>query len=151
MGASGVHEEMNVIRRVGRIMSGPFTVGHEGMEPKELLAVLCAHDVDTLVDVRAPEDMSGAFAYHTMSQALMCVGIRYHYMGDVFAQSKGERFREGVARLVQGAEKRTLMLLGRPEDPTSCVRHGVARAVREHQENVWHVRVDGRVESLMAS
>lgn len=132
-------------------MPGLFTVGYEGMEREELVSMLLAHGVDTLVDVRAPEDIHGEFAFHVLSEVLMCVGVRYHYMGDVFCQAKGESFRAGVARLDQGAGRRTLMLLGRTEDPSTCVRGAVARAVRARRDNVWHVRVDGRVESLMAS
>ena len=134
-----------------REVPGLFTIGHEGLGREELLSMLLAHGVDTLVDVRAPQDMEGAFTYHVLSEALMRVGVRYHYMGDVFCQTQGESFRAGVQRLDQGAGRRTLMLLGRSEDPSVCVRGAVARAVRAQRDDVWHIRVGGRVESLLAS
>jgi uncharacterized protein (DUF488 family) len=66
------------VRKNGRPAPKVFTVGYEGRDPTELVALLCYHEVQVLIDVRLNAiSRRRGFSKTALSQALADAGIAY--------------------------------------------------------------------------
>jgi len=146
-----------------------YTIGHSNHTTDRLLELLAQHGIQVVVDVRsAPYSrFASQFNRESIEPAITHVNLRYLFMGEELGGrqlgrivSLAERlaaydqvagnpaFRQGIARLLRGAERYAIGLLCAEEDPTECHRRvWVARALRERGAEVQHIRGDGRLDA----
>lgn len=118
-----------------------FTIGYEGRELDELLAILRAHDVDRLLDVRQlPLSRRRGFSKTPLGDALRAVGIEYLHVraaGNPF-RKEGEpgiaKYREylpaaAVAEVADAARGHRTALLCFCGDVDHCHRRVLAPRV----------------------
>jgi len=146
-----------------------FTVGHSNKKTEEIISWLKKNDVEVLVDVR-----SVPYSQHvpqtnleSMQLASKNAGIEYVFMGDQLGGRPAdvevkddlgnydysklaatERFREGLKRLLKGAEEYTVCIFCSEEDPVKCHRGLlISRELSKLGIEVRHIRHDGSIES----
>ena len=145
-----------------------FTIGHSRHTADHFLALLHAHEIDRLVDVRSQPRSKWAPHFDTdaLARLLDIRGVDYVYLGrqlggrpsgrefyrqdgtvDYAHRATAPDFAEGISRLVALAQCRRTAILCAEEDPTCCHRRLlVAPALMRSGAAVVHVRGDGRVE-----
>ena len=145
-----------------------FTIGHSRHTAEQFVALLRAHAIEQLVDVRSQPHSK--WAPHFDKAALArCLGdhhVEYVFLGrqlggrpedrafyredgtvDYGLRATAPDFVEGISRLVALAQCRRTVVLCAEEDPTSCHRRLlVTPALARSGAAVVHVRGDGRLE-----
>ncbi len=149
-----------------------FTIGYGKRELDEFIAMLKAHGINYLVDVRSYpySKFKPEFSKDALSAALQREGIRYVFMGDLlggrpddqecYIQGKvdyerlksTEPFRRGISRLRTAWEKDLRLCImcseGRPEE---CHRSKLIGEVLEAEGiRVRHIDAEGNVVSQQA-
>ncbi len=145
-----------------------FTLGHSKHPIERLLALLEAHRISAVADVRSSPHsrFNPQFDRQALRASLKDAGIRYVFLGrelgarseDTSCYERGriqydrlartELFRAGLERVLQGAAKYRLALLCAEKEPLECHRTLlVARALHESGAAVQHILADGRLES----
>ncbi|MCE5236938.1 DUF488 domain-containing protein [bacterium] len=146
-----------------------YTVGHSNHTVERLLELLAAHDIAVVADVRSSpySKYAGQFNRAPLEAAVAQAGLAYAYLGEAlggmpnvpgFYDADGhvrydliaasDRFRDGLARLLEIARERRVALLCSEEDPGDCHRHLLlARVLCERGVTVLHLRGDGSVTS----
>jgi uncharacterized protein (DUF488 family) len=146
-----------------------FTIGHSNKKTEEIISCLKKNDVEVLVDVR-----SVPYSQHVpqanreaMQLASKNVDIKYVFMGDQLGGRPADvevndnlgnydyselattdRFREGLKRLLKGAEEYTVCILCSEEDPVKCHRGLlISRELAKRGIEVRHLRHDGTIET----
>ncbi|MCG6871469.1 MAG: DUF488 domain-containing protein [Gammaproteobacteria bacterium] len=142
-----------------------YTVGHSNRSLAEFLAVLAAHHIQALVDIRAwPESRHNPqFAQEHLRTALDAAGIRYHWAGRQLGGMRTPRpdsphiglehglrgyadhmqsdaFATGIARLVQLANSSRLSLMCAEREPLQCHRSLLSDWLTLHGHRVEHLR-----------
>jgi len=145
-----------------------FTIGHSNHPAEHFLALLRAHAITAVADVRSKPYTKYAkhFCREPLSRYLEANGVRYVFLGDLVggkpdapellgADGKpdygriaaSEAFALGIDRLVKGLDKHIIALMCGEEDPSNCHRHHlIAPALAARGIAVRHIRGDGRVE-----
>ena len=141
------------------------TIGHSTRAVDELLAACKAVDAEVLADVRSrPQSRwHPHFNRKRLEQTVQDAGLGYAYFGDdlgghpkedEFYDSNGhvvyerladtKRFRSGLRRLKDLADKRRVVVMCTEEDPAKCHRHPlIARHLIQDGFVVSHLRKDG--------
>ena len=145
-----------------------FTIGHSRHTAEQFVALLRAHAIEQLVDVRSQPHSK--WAPHFDKAALArCLGdhhVEYVFLGrqlggrpdsrtfyrmdgtvDYGLRAIAPDFVDGISRLVTLAQCRRTVVLCAEEDPSYCHRRLlVAPALARSGAAVVHVRGDGRLE-----
>ena len=130
-----------------------YTIGYQGRSIDEVIALLCQHEVEFLIDVReSPWSRRAEFRKETLARAVQGAGIIYEhwpalgslrrirqaYRRDGDWSRFEERFRaylatraETLDSLTALAEQYTVCLLCYERSPDRCHRCLVAEAVRD--------------------
>ncbi len=146
-----------------------YTVGHSNHTVERLLELLAAHDIAAVADVRSSpySKYAGQFNRAPLEALVAQAGLTYVYLGEAlggmpnvpgFYDADGhvrydliaasDRFRDGLARLLDIARERRVALLCSEEDPRDCHRHLLlARVLGGRGVTVLHLRGDGSVIS----
>lgn len=149
-----------------------FTVGHSTHSFDAFVALLKRHGVTALADVRsAPfSRFNPQFNKESIKCGLKLAGIGYVFLGrelgarpdDQSCYENGrvqyarlartERFREGIERVIRGAQLHRIALMCAEKEPLECHRTLlVGRALDEKGIDVFHIIDNGEVESLRDS
>ena len=145
-----------------------FTIGHSRHTADHFLALLRAHKIDRLVDVRSQPCSKWApqFDKADLARLLYDGGVDYVYLGrqlggrpdgrefyrqdgsvDYAIRAVDPDFVDGISRLVVLAQERRIVILCAEEDPSYCHRRLlVAPALMRAGATVVHVRGDGHLE-----
>ncbi len=150
-------------------MSRPiFTIGHSVHEPNYFLALLQAHDVDCVVDVRsvAASARQPHFNQRPLAAFLETHGIRYLHFAREFGARQDdpnlwddagkvdfekvrqtEAFREGIRRLENGLEKGfNIALMCSEANPLECHRFSMLSGhLQELGFQVLHILRDAEL------
>jgi uncharacterized protein (DUF488 family) len=145
-----------------------YTVGHSNVSQQAFIALLKAHEVGVLVDVRSVPHSKFVphFKAAALKPAVAAVGIKYLYLGrelggrprdqrfydsgghvcyDLIAETP--QFREGIERLLRGIHEHRVALMCNEENPAQCHRRLlVGRVLAERGVTVLHIRRDGRIQ-----
>lgn len=148
---------------------GIFSLGHSNVALSVFLDLLRRHDINVLVDVRSSPSSryTPHFGGEQLRRAVDGTTTRYLFMGrelggrptdssfyddegyvryDALAQS--QHFRDGLDRLVRGADRYRIALMCSEEDPISCHRRRlIGRALEDRGVKVGHIRDSGSIES----
>ncbi len=146
-----------------------LTIGHSNHTVEHFLALLRAHGVQVVVDVRSQpySKFAKQFDHESLKSLLQNAGIRHLYLGkelggrpggDEFYDQDGHvlygrvaatsMFQDAVARLERGLREYKVALLCAEENPAACHRRLlVGRVLLEHGVEVEHVRGDGRIQT----
>ena len=144
-----------------------FTIGHSTHSLEAFVALLRQHGVTALGDVRsAPYSrFNPQFNREALETSLMANGIKYVFMGRELGARPDDRscyengrvqyarlanttlFRNGIERVVRGADEYRIALMCAEKEPLECHRTLlVARAMAERGIIVQHILGDGRLE-----
>ena len=148
---------------------GLFTIGHSNLALGDFLGLLQQHGIDTVADVRTTPGPAGcrtsardrcgrpsaecAISYVPLGREL---GGRppdaefYDEQGHVLygRLAATPAFREGIDRVLAGAQTRRIALLCSEEDPSRCHRHLlIGRVLRDRGVAVSHIRRDGHIDT----
>ena len=145
-----------------------FTIGHSRHTADDFLALLRAHAIERLVDVRSQPRSKWAphFDEAALARLLDDRGVDYVVLGrqlggrpdgrefyrqdgtvDYALRATAPDFAEGISQLVAIARGRRTAILCAEEDPSSCHRRLlVAPALMRSGAAVVHVRGDARLE-----
>jgi uncharacterized protein (DUF488 family) len=146
-----------------------FTIGHSNLEIADFLAVLTAHGVRTLCDVRSrPASFRfPQFNRELLESALASTGIRYEFFGetlggrpadprvyredglvDYAARRRAPDFVEGLERVLVLSGTSVTALMCAEEDPLQCHRFlMICPALLERGVTPVHIRRGGALES----
>lgn len=142
-----------------------YTVGHSNHTAEALLALLAAHGIGCVADVRSrPYSRWPQFGRERMAAWLRAGGVDYVWMGDALggrpedpalrgpdgapdyeAMARAPAFREGLAALLARLDgPARVAVLCSEGDPARCHReHLIARAARADGVAVRHILRDG--------
>ena len=145
-----------------------FTIGHSNHPLDGFLALLGAHRISAVADVRsAPRSrFNPQFDREALAAALEARGVRYVFLGrelggrpadpacydedgrvvyERVAETPG--FKSGIARVVDGAARHRIALMCAEKEPLDCHRTTlVARALAALGVEVAHILADGGLE-----
>lgn len=146
-----------------------YSIGHSNHDFSEFLALLRAHAVETVADVRSSpwSRFASQFNREVLERSLQAAGVRYVFLGealggrpegDTFYDADGHVlygalaetpwFQAGVESLEEEARRSRLAMMCSEEDPTGCHRRLlVTRVLCERGVRVDHIRGTGRVVS----
>lgn len=152
----------------GATLATVLTVGHSNHPLARFVALLRAHDVEAVVDVRSHpySRFAPQFNRESLMASLSAEGVKYVFLGrelggrpggDEYYDDDGHvlygrvaetpLFNDGIARLEDGLSRYRLVLMCSEEDPTDCHRRLlVTRVLNDRGIEVLHVRGDGRVQ-----
>lgn len=126
-----------------------FTIGHSNRDADAFLAVLRAHGVERLVDVRSqPRSRFEHFRREALAAWLPAGDVEYIWMGDTlgglraggYARWMGTpEFAAGLARLEDLARQRPTAFMCAERDPARCHRRYIASALRDRGWDVRHL------------
>lgn len=144
-----------------------FTIGHSNHSLEMFVTLLQKHGITVLVDVRsAPfSRFNPQFNKEELKQEIKKHGIKYVFLGRELGarpedpscyengQVQYERlkdtvpFKEGIERVIQGAEQHTVALMCSEKDPLQCHRFLlIARALVKLDTSVSHILATGDLE-----
>lgn len=146
-----------------------FTIGHSNHSPSEFLALLRAHGIEEVMDVRSSPYSRYAphFGHDALSQTLDDAGIGYEFLGGELGGRPSDRssydedgrvrydlvadtdsFDAGIRRVERAADERRVALMCAEKEPLDCHRTLlVARALDARGVSVEHILADGAAES----
>lgn len=146
-----------------------FTIGHSTTEVEDFLARLTAHRIDVVVDVRS-SPFSRRFPQYSkddLRASLVANGMKYLFLGAQLGARRAENdcyvngvaeyrlisqlpaFKEGVSRVIRGAQDFRVALMCAEHDPLTCHRTIlVCRALKEHVPEIRHILRDGSIETM---
>lgn len=145
-----------------------FTIGHSVHSGEEFVALLQAHHIDVVVDVR-----SSPYSQYTpqhnremMQESLGKAGIGYLYLGAELGARRDEEeaydgdlaryelirqlpgFNNGIERVREGMQKYRIALMCAEKDPCDCHRSVlVTRVFHEEGVEVAHILEDGSIDT----
>ena len=145
-----------------------WTIGHSSMSIERFLELLCAHEIELLVDVRtAPYSRHWPqFSRDTLARSAQADGIEYLFLGrelggkpedpalrgphglpDYDAIAATPLYQEGIKRLTSLAGKRRTAFMCSEGNPAQCHRERlVARTLRAQGWQVRHILTDGAIQ-----
>lgn len=149
-----------------------YTIGHSTHSMEAFLSLLLQHGVTALADVRsAPfSRINPQFNKDELARDLKAGGIKYVFLGRELGARPKDRslydngriryqrlaqadlFKQGIARLLQGATEHRIALMCAEKEPLECHRTLlVARALDELGIEVVHILGDGSLETHQAA
>ncbi len=144
-----------------------FTIGHSTHPIAHFLTLLRDHDITAVADVRSSpySRMNPQFNREKLQRELQAAGIAYVFLGkELGARSedpacyeggqvryerlaKTELFKQGLQRVMKGAESHRVALMCAEKEPLDCHRTLlVSRALDASGVHVEHIRADGSLE-----
>jgi uncharacterized protein (DUF488 family) len=145
-----------------------FTVGHSTRSLDEFVSLLKSFSINAVVDVRS-SPFSGRFPHFNrrlLDASLKERGLQYRFFGkslggrptepnlfiegtaDYIAMAQTPAFKEGIEKVLKGAEKHRLALMCSEGDPIECHRCLlVGRALHQQRTQVLHILPDASVQS----
>lgn len=151
-----------------------YTIGYEGLDIDAFMSLLAAHDIETIVDIRAlPLSRKPGFSKKALASMLNLSGFEYIHMADLGCpkpvrdcyreDGNWKRYTEGflnhletqviaVAELADLASSSNCALLCYEADFNFCHRSMVANAVRDFcGAGVEHIKAaDTRTTNLVS-
>lgn len=145
-----------------------LTVGHSNHEMQVLVNLLKKHGVTAVADIRTTPYSAAApqFNRDNLKPKLQSEGFKYVHLGNELGahpqdpacykdgkvayslQAQTSLFREGLQRVIAGAEKHRIALLCVEKDPLDCHRSVlIARELEAQSVDVAHILADGSIES----
>jgi|ERR1043166_639149 uncharacterized protein (DUF488 family) len=145
-----------------------LTVGHSNHEMQVLINLLKKHGVTAVADIRTTPYSAAApqFNRENLKPKLQSEGFKYVHLGNELGahpqdpacykngkvayslQAKTSSFREGLQRVISGAEKHKIALLCVEKEPLDCHRSVlIARELEALSVGVAHILADGSIES----
>jgi uncharacterized protein (DUF488 family) len=144
-----------------------FTIGHSVHELEVFVDLLIRHGVTALADVRSqPFSRIQHFNGDVLAAVMKRRGIKYVPLGRELGARRDEqecyvdgqavyeriaqlpRFREGIDRLVRGAQEYQIALMCAEKEPLDCHRTIlVCRNLRPHGFRIRHILAGGELES----
>jgi uncharacterized protein (DUF488 family) len=149
-----------------------LTIGHSTHSAEGFLALLRAHRVEAVADVRSSpfSRFNPQFNREPLEQFLKTKGVRYVFLGKELGARSGDRscylagrvqyerlaqtplFHGGLKRVLLGAERYRIALMCAEKEPLDCHRTLlVARALTQRGHPVLHIHADGHVETHEAA
>jgi uncharacterized protein (DUF488 family) len=149
-----------------------LTIGHSNLQADQFLALLKAHNVTAIADVRSVPFSRRFpwFSSRTLSERLHGKGIAYIMVGDTLGgrPSNPALYRDGIAdyeamaatvefgagldRVAAEMMRHRLCLMCSEREPLDCHRCLlVGRALAEHGCTVGHILGDGSIEPHVAT
>jgi len=145
-----------------------WTIGHSNMSIERFLELLCAHEIELLVDVRtAPYSRHWPqFSRDALARSAQVNDVAYLFLGrelggkpddpalrgphglpDYDAIAATPLYQEGIARLTALARERRTAFMCSEGDPAQCHRERlVARTLRAEGWQVRHILTDGSIQ-----
>lgn len=149
-------------------MTTIFSIGHSRHTIEAFVALLQAHGIERLVDVRShpTSKFSPQFGKAPLAERLAAQGIDYVFLGrelggrphgaefygpdgavDYERRAGAPEFQAGIERLAAACRELRTAMMCAEEDPGRCHRRRlVAPALQRAGLTVIHVRGDGRLE-----
>lgn len=145
-----------------------FTIGHSTHSLEHFIQLLKCSEITAVADVRSRpySARSPQFNREELKRALNQKRIAYRFFGktlggrptdpklyvrgtaDYEAMAQTELFKEGVEKVLKGAQKHRVALMCSEQDPIDCHRCLlVGRSLSRRQVPVRHVLPDGGIES----
>ena len=135
-----------------------YTIGHSNHQAEDLIALLCQHGIELVVDVRSsPYSRYVPQANReTLARTLDGAGIGYHWMGDrLGGKPEGNvadydqlrmspSFLQGISDLVALTTENRTAIMCSEGDHRQCHRHKLITPVLLDQDvGVLHIQPDG--------
>lgn len=144
-----------------------YTIGHSNHELPALLALLNAHDITAVVDVRsAPySQFSPQYNREVLDKVLKGQGVGYVFLGKELGARRTEAgcytddkvdfgrvvdaslFQGGIERLRKGMEEYRIALMCSEKDPITCHRTILICRHLRQEITIRHILEDGSVET----
>jgi uncharacterized protein (DUF488 family) len=145
-----------------------FTVGHSVHPIDHFIEILRINRIDAVADVRSSpySKFTPQFNRESLKKFLNDHGIRYVFLGEELGARRDEpqcyehnkvvyskvadlpKFKSGVARLREGAEKMRVAIMCAEKDPLTCHRTVlVTHFARAQFADTLHILEDGSIES----
>ncbi len=148
-----------------------FTVGHSTHELDHFIALLTAHGISTVADVRSdPYSRIPHFNRDALAAALKTRNIAYEHFGRELGARRAEEncyidgqavyeliaalplFRQGIDRLLHTARQHVVALMCSEKEPLDCHRTVlVCRHLRPYETQINHILANGELESHPAA
>jgi uncharacterized protein (DUF488 family) len=144
-----------------------YTVGHSNHPLDKFLSLLSSHGITAIADVRSTpfSRRFPQFNKERLAASLSEHGVAYVFLGkELGARSNDEScyengqvqyqrlaatslFRQGIDRVVTGAEKFRVALMCAEKEPLDCHRTLlVSRALEQGGASIAHILADGSIE-----
>lgn len=144
-----------------------YTIGHSNHSAEAFLALLRAHGVTAVGDVRSKpySRYNPQFDREELRASLATAGIQYVFLGDELGARSSDPacylrgvvqfdklaetavFRKGLVRVLAGAQHYKLVLMCAEKEPLECHRTIlVARRLCELGASIVHIHADGSLE-----
>ena len=148
--------------------SSILTVGHSNHEVQVLINLLRKHGVTAVADIRSTPYSAATpqVDRENLKPQLQSEGFKYVYLGDQLGahpqdpacykdgkvqysrQAKTSLFKQGLQRVISGAQKHRVALLCVEKDPLKCHRSVlIARELEAQSVGVAHILAEGGLES----
>lgn len=145
-----------------------LTIGHSTHTIGHFLGLLANHHATAVADVRSvpASRFTPQFNREALKQSLAGVGIKYVFLGQELGARTADRscyvngkvqygrlaqtvpFREGIERLLKGADAERIAIMCAEQEPLDCHRTVlVSKVLAERGTSVAHIHGDGRLES----
>jgi uncharacterized protein (DUF488 family) len=149
-------------------MNDVFTIGHSNHTIESFIALLEKYEITAIADVRSHpySRYLPHFNQRELKAFLKASGIDYVFLGkelgarpdnlSCYVQGKAvyekiaatEAFKDGIQRVLKGAEKYKIALMCAEQDPLTCHRSIlVCQHLRQFDLNINHILKDGELES----
>ena len=133
-----------------------FTIGHSVHVVPDFVALLRAHGIEVIADVRTKPYSRHVpqYNYELLRAAAIGAGFRYVYLGRELGgyPHNPELFPAGIERLASGIAEFRVAAMCAEEDPAQCHRHRlIGTAFRDLGIPVHHIRADRSLESWEAA
>lgn len=149
-------------------MNRIYTVGHSSHRLEQVLSLLKQHEITAVTDVRSSpySQRNSQFNREALADELKGVGIAYVFLGKelgarsqdpscyVDGQARYELisetllYRQGLARVLRGAERYRIALMCAEADPVTCHRAVlVSRSLGRMGLEIAHIHSSGRLET----
>lgn len=149
-------------------MNDVFTIGHSNHTIESFIALLEKYEITAIADVRSHpySRYLPHFNQRELKANLKSNGIDYVFLGkelgarpdnlSCYVQGKAvyekiaetEAFKDGIQRVLKGAEKYKIALMCAEQDPLTCHRSIlICQHLRQFALNINHILKDGELES----
>lgn len=132
-----------------------YTIGTGLRSQEDLIEILLAHDIKTVIDVRSyPKSKLSHFSGQNLQHLLETNGVNYYFLGkELGGLRKGgyaeyiitEEFREGVRDLEKIAREALSVIVCAERFPWKCHRKWIALELKKHGWEVRHIIDKGKL------
>jgi uncharacterized protein (DUF488 family) len=149
-----------------------YTIGHSNHSTENFIGLLLRHDITAVCDVRSQpySNFNPQFNRENLQKELKQSCIAYVFLGRELGPRSDDPacyidgkvhynllaatdiFRQGVARLLKGAQSHRIAMMCAEKDPIMCHRMIlVCRHIRAEAVQIMHILEDGTLELLADS